>query len=283
MKINHSLIRLAIKAGISETFGTRVYYPKEGTGHSRDYTRFVLLSYQRSGSTMLVSALRQHPNIQTFGEVFNPGSVMLHTPGYDNHAYYLRQLRDTKPRTFLDRFIFRGFDPTIQAVGLKLFPSQAQDPLFEQALAELIQDPKIKLIHLKRDNLLAVYLSYRRATASGVWAVDQGATDNAPLVLEPEQCEQAFREMRIGEAYFESILRSRPQLSLSYETLSSDLEPRLTSVQEFLGVDVKAIAPTLRKQRHGSLRDNIQNFDQLREYFSGTEWESFFATDMGGT
>ena len=46
-------------------------------GENQKYIKFIVLGHPRSGSTMLISTLRKHPQIVGFGEIFEQRKVGL--------------------------------------------------------------------------------------------------------------------------------------------------------------------------------------------------------------
>ena len=77
-------------------------FPTARLGEGFDYTPFVVVAPARSGSSMLIQALRAHPGVIAFGEVFNPRHIGFNTPGFDNDNPRLRAWRNRHPAEFLD-------------------------------------------------------------------------------------------------------------------------------------------------------------------------------------
>ena len=80
--------------------------------------------HQRSGSSLVITSLREHPQMVVFSELFVPDSIFFHLQGYNNQSEQLRDFRDAQPTQFLDEFIFSPYNDQIKAVGFKLFPDQ---------------------------------------------------------------------------------------------------------------------------------------------------------------
>ena len=104
--------------------------------------KFVLLTHPRSGSTLLSLALRAHPEIRMFGELFNDESderICAFEAGYRSRpsiARYLKYIRGGayvrgwNSAEFIERQIY--FDPSNDrppATGFKLFYEQARSDL----------------------------------------------------------------------------------------------------------------------------------------------------------
>ena len=65
-------------------------------------------------------------------------------------------------------------------------------------------------------------------------------------------------------------------IEIAYEELATDPYYYLEEVQKFLGVDACDLEINSVKQENRLLSDIIDNFDELRLHFSGTEWKHFF-------
>lgn len=202
---------------------------------------------------------------------------MLWTPGYDNHSRWLNLIRNDRPEVFLDRFIFRGYRSDIDAVGFKVFPSHAQDPRFEHLINFVIGDPKVRVVHLYRNNKLAVYASLARARRSGVWATRaKGRGPSPAVVLDPDECASGLAELEEQERYFRRILKNRPHLQVSYEELTEAPDEHYHRILEHIGLAPEAMRLLTVKQSPRRLEDAVANFAELAQRFSGTPFGRYF-------
>lgn len=247
-------------------------------GDHTGYSRVLILAYQRSGSTMLVTALSSHPRCVCYSEVFNERTSMMWGRGLADGSRLLNQYRDRCPDRFLERLVFGGYEPGIEAVGFKAFPGHVRDARFARVLEALIAAPDVRLLHLKRWNRLAQVLSLVRAHQTGVWH-DHGSAreDRTPLRIEPATCERAFREMAADERYFDRLVAGRPVLPITYEDMAREPAAWFERVQSWVGLPVHRIEALVRKQRRTVLPAAIANYDELKDRFTGTEWERYFA------
>jgi hypothetical protein len=150
-------------------------------GASVEYVRFVVLGDARTGSYMLVQALDSHASVTCFGELFNwdVEYIDYNVPGYDRDSARDLALRNSDPTTFLRERIFCERGAGTQAVGFKLLYSHVWGG-FPGLLEALAADRELRVVHLKRRNLLRRLVSTRLAQASGVWRMEAGT---APLPL----------------------------------------------------------------------------------------------------
>ena len=128
--------------------------------------KFVILASQRTGSNMLVSTLRSHPDIDCHGELFRrkkkhfKGGVRVFAeidPRYQEEEYLHQHWRE-----FLDRVVEHAQEAGAGAVGFKIMMNQS-----ERIRRALIEDRDWTKILLKRENVLAVYSSNKIAKSTG--------------------------------------------------------------------------------------------------------------------
>jgi hypothetical protein len=263
---------------------------------------------------MLVQALESHPNITCFSELFNwdVDYVDFNVEGYDNRDPAARALRDTDLRRFLRERIFCERDPSTQTVGFKLLYAHIWG--FTGLLPALVDDTDLRVVHLKRRNLLRMLVSTRLAQASGVWRLD-GGQPPAPLLhptswrralrhparaaaalarrlrpapaepappkkralsLSAEECKAFFFKAHHQVEHFAGLFAGHPSVEVWYEDLLADRDAGFERVQSFLGVEPRRLSVTLSRQNPEPLSDLIENYEELRAAFVGTPAEPFF-------
>lgn len=128
---------------------------------------FVITCAARTGSTMLRYLLDSHPQICCHGEAFirqgylrfifkNRRSFGL-APGYKEFAPSYK----SKPiEEFLTEDFLHSSDDGIRAVGFKFKTDEYFDPGYTEISRYLKSKDQIKVIHLRRQDLLAQYISY---------------------------------------------------------------------------------------------------------------------------
>ena len=200
--------------------------------------------------------------------------------GLNNDSRLLKAYRNAYPGRFLDRLIFSGYEDRIKMVGFKAFPEQVRDARFAGVLRRVIADRGVKVIHLKRHNKLAQYLSLVRALRSGVWSSNDGKSDDqSALRLDPRDCRSAFEGMEADERFFDDLIREREALTLVYEDLTQDWQAEVERVQAYAGLPIEPIQPRLSRQRLLTLPEAITNYRELQREFAGTVWAAFFAME----
>ena len=129
--------------------------------HGRGAVPFVVIAFQRTGSNMLCSFLDGVPSISMHSELFCSKAVHTHCGGIDRSV----EARAADPRQLLlDALSVRS--ESGGAVGFKLFPDHMTGRVSDKQKAlcmQVILDPGIKKIVLRRDDELAVAVSVVRA------------------------------------------------------------------------------------------------------------------------
>ncbi len=272
-------------------------------------TRFLILAQARTGSTMLVRALNSHPNVRCFGEVLNTARdlILYGVQGYDNYDPRDRELRDRDFKAFLRTRIYTPDGEGISATGFKLLYGQFRD--FPGLQDWLTQETSIRVIHLKRRNLLRQLVSLKLAFTTGVWVDNRRsklslanlakAVRHPPRAAAwlgrrlrpPRPAQQATSRLVAvsAEELFDFIVRSNVRaaryddlfshhnvLTLFYEDMVERRDDVFAQAQEFLGVKPAPLTIDTRKQNPQPLAELIANYEELRLAFKDTEQAAFF-------
>ncbi|MFO7536923.1 MAG: Stf0 family sulfotransferase [Chloroflexota bacterium] len=245
-------------------------------GHT-DYTRFIILGRSRVGSNFLRGLLNSHSHVEVFGEVFQTyEAVAWALPGYGQSPATLA-LYQNDPAQFVEQELFHPFPPQITAVGFKLFYYHAQDDDRQAIWPYLQSRTDIKLIHIKRRNMLKTHLSRRRAEETDVWFNLSGERETQkPLTLDYQTCLDDFVQTRRWETAYDTFFQDHDRLDVIYEDLARNTETQMAQIQSFLGVAPQPLIPETYKQARKPLSDAIANFDELKQQFAGSEWAVFF-------
>jgi LPS sulfotransferase NodH len=245
-------------------------------GHE-DYTRFIILGRSRTGSNLLRGLLNSHPGAVVFGELFQSRESI--GWGFADYRQTGRQvaLFQRNPVAFVQSEIFRKFPTQVAAVGFKLFYYHAQDDDWRTLWTYLSDDKALHVIHIKRANLLRTHLSRKRAAVTDRWVnVDGRAERYAPISLDYAECLADFVQTRAWESEYDELFAAHPRLTVWYEALSADTDAEVQRIQTHLRLPIEAVIPETYRQANQPLSASIANFQELKQRFSGTEWEAFF-------
>lgn len=233
---------------------------------SGPYLRFLVLSSPRCGSHMLRRSLCSHPNIVCLTEMFNPDLT--------NNEPFDACATDTE---LLNERIFRKYPDRVRAVGFLLHRSGARIAHRPGELwRKLMLDRELRVISLRRENLLRRYISYE--------LMRQKRTNRrTSSVFSPEELKTEF-ELREAElTWFDQRFSHHQMLPVSYEEMCASYNETMARIQTFLDVPVQKLqtdtAPNLRLP----LEQAIENYREVFEAFRDTRWAGFFGPETNGT
>lgn len=248
-----------------------------------EYVRFIILGRRRTGSTLLRGLLSSHRQIISLGEIFQKyPHVDLQLPLY-RESKSLLSLGLSDPIEFLETKVFRKYPRLISAVGFKIFYNHAQNEHWKSVWEHLKSQKDLKVIHMKRKNILRTILSTKVAARlagtrhAGTWIdISRPPEDNSELFLDYEECLRRFTRIRENERAHDILFGNHHKMEVFYETLSGDYHREMKRIQEFLGVNHEAVKPITYKRASQPLHKAISNYFELKERFKETPWEEFF-------
>ena len=197
--------------------------------------RFVLFAHPRSGSTNLLQALRQHPEIRIAEEPFHK----CYHSWVRDEPNYVDLISDVSSLEQQLAALYSKYD------GIKVLDYQLPKELY----AHLLLKPDIKVIALRRRNLLQSVISRIIAQQNGIWNIRdiKGSLDDSDRMLKPASIEDVRGSiagmLELRAFYIRVLSRKSPEmcLNLEYETLyRSSIEDNmehLTNVLHFLGFE----------------------------------------------
>jgi len=241
-------------------------------------TRAVLLTTPRTGSSFLVEFLDSHPAIHCAGELLDGQPDVLIAPPRGPMRYLIKGARIARSGAWLPQFrleeYYRGGLSPVRC--FKAMYDQLARPF---AMRYLLDHREIRVIHLRRENLLSMHVSLllrqkRREL--------QAASRIAPLGIhvDPDQAITAMRRAEARYLHFDRQFQGHPLLSLTYESLfdGARLKGEMSRrICDFLGVARKPMESRIIKLDPRSLRDLVTNYDALAEAVSNTEFASLLA------
>lgn len=236
---------------------------------TRDYQRFMILSFPRSGTHMLRTSLDGHPQVVAHSEMFNPDWT--EDAPFDEN---------TPAPVILRNHVFCEYPMEIAAVGFTIHRADAGFGNWPRLWGLLEADRQLRVISLRRENLLRQHVSFRIMVEPEELAL-------RPRVFAPETLRHQFeRHERIWEN-FNRRFHDHPLLQVSYEQLCDNYENTVRRVQAFLDVPERCLSPGTIRDRPRDLCKAIANYDELADAFASTRWAEFFneksATDGEST
>lgn len=273
------------------------------------YVPFMVLSGARTGSHMLVFALKTNPEVRCFSEVFNKGVdfVPFGVDGYDNFSGADRTLREEDGVAFLNRRIYCQHPGSVRAVGFKLLYGQAM--YYEGVMEELVRRADIRVVHVHRANLLRSLASLKVAEATGVFVEQTGRrpahvrlrsairhplraarrlramlprpshaspSERPRVTISPEELSEFVVRTEMTMSHFDQIFAGHPMLKVSYESMVAHQNDVFSDVQTFLGVEPQPLSVGTRRQNPERLQDIIQNYGELYAAFRDSPHAAMF-------
>jgi LPS sulfotransferase NodH len=212
-----------------------------------------------------------------YGEILkNDRVVEWGVDGMDGGGRPLKLLREDTSR-FFEEAVFRKYPREVCAVGFKLFYYHAQDNLARSGWDYLKAHTEIRVIHIKRRNMLSTHLSRRRAELTDRWTNVNGMREEEKAVtLSYDDCLADFERTSAWETQYDAFFAAHPKIEVIYEDLSDDPAGQIERVQEFLSIPKHQLKPGTHKQSSLPLSQAIANYSELKERFLRTRWEAFF-------
>lgn len=229
--------------------------------------KFVICSQPRTGSHALASALDFHSELDVAGEVFfRPEEFGVYG---DNPQEIVNSVK---------------YDGCILHRSSAVKVKSTVDDIWQ----EIIKDKEIKIINLKRIDLLEMVISRLMAESSGIWQVKNRDSkvlagypvyrsfSPAPLHLDPQTVKFCLEKYKKEFEFFDKLFQNKNVkfLTVFYENLNDNWSRELNKIQNFLEVSIEDISPATLKQN--SNRKYVSNYKELQDFFKNTEWSNFF-------
>ena len=235
--------------------------------------KVVIITNGRTGSNLLVSYLNSSPQVRAYGEIFGTYYLSsdfllekLRQPhGAVRHLHEMLERLTTERLTAI-KILYQHFD--------ERFREKRDLPSLAELLPELQNDPTIKIIQLRRENLLDVIVSNMLAKQSGKY-VGQ-AYDVEQITLPPRVCRRHIQAIEAQEQRFRDAFPPERYLELTYEDLTAKPDETLGKLQNFLGIENLKAQSHIQKQNRSAKSDVIANYDELKWFFRRSDYRRFF-------
>lgn len=239
-------------------------------------TKAIVLTTQRTGSTFLVECLRSHPEVYCPGEMLAGGHV--HIPGlvyrsrYATKAYRYLTSGAVFPTRMMDRYFARTDRPVM---AFKAMYNQIRPPW---TLRYLREHTEIRVLHLRRHNLLKQYVSHAliHVKRDDHWDPHTTApVKPASIVVSTEDALRYLRRLRAEHDAHERMFAHHPRLSLTYESMidGNALAAGVArDICDFLSIAQQPMHSKLVKLNPERLREMITNYDEVSRRIRQTEF-----------
>ena len=200
---------------------------------------FVILTSQRTGSTLLVRSLDSHPEVCCPGETFYRGrnsdlTIFNYAKRRRTGTFDLWFRRGRLVHEYLDWFYsLQGY----AAIGFKFMYGQARrlPPRFPQVV-DYITANNVTVIHNIRENYLAVLLSRILAKGTGIYRAEQPVRTKA-VEIPVRGLLHELERMRGTDRQWAGIMAGLPYHMVTYEALVASPEAETARLLAILGID----------------------------------------------
>ena len=239
---------------------------------------FVVVGAERTGSNMLVGLLESHAAIKSYGEIFNPRQIDHDKidgalPASADRTRLLA-LRREDPGAFHRRVVELAAEEGFKFVGFKLL--YYHGCISNSVIDHLTSVPELRVIHLKRKNRLARWISHQRARETDSWFKNKGDRSNgdAPgkITLSLDTTLRDFLQMELYEERADATFADLPMLEVYYEQLANDPRGECLRVLEFLGAGASELCVGTRKTGDRDPGNMVDNWEEIRPRLLRTRW-----------
>lgn len=228
-------------------------------------TPFVILFVERAGSTFLITALKSHPQILALTEKLD--AMRKEGKSAADQLEWTRSIL-TPPLMGQHR-----------AMGFK---TKLLDVLDPEGFAAILRERKCRIIQLQRRNTVKAVVSTinarRQWEVSGNWNLLNESTRLPAFAVDPGEFQALLAQReewdRQVEDYTERL--QLPTLRLWYEDLLTDETAFVDKAVTFLTGQTRQLQGGTLKNTGDDLKTAILNFDDLRQRYAGTRYETMF-------
>lgn len=200
------------------------------------------------GGAVIAQAMAATGNLGVPFEYANPA----------NAAEWARRLETTTPETTLAEIMARRTTPN------GVFAIQVQfehGVVFETTERLLSQLPGLKVVHVRRADVLRQAVSFAVAKQTGIWASDdQGSGDTA--AYDPGLIDHCLNDIAVQNALWTSAFSALgiEPLEVTYETAAKGLARTIRDIAEFCGVSSADFSQTAPAMPPAAPDDRMENW-----------------------
>ena len=240
--------------------------------------KVMVLTTQRSGSNLLGTLLKSHPQVMYYGE------VMKDKPKDSTFHFNYHFVRRTR---ILNKLLWKlGFKRAVVNIYWKYIDSLVGPtgkivvvkPMVNQLkkYPELQHLPKnILIIRLVRENLLQKYISSVLAWKTKQWVQREDEDKSTTkLAIDCSKLINELHELKQANEFVETFSPESKSIRITYDQLVNSKDETLKSVLQFLNIDNHLdLSTSLRKQNANTLQDIVLNYEEVVGRLTGTEYE----------
>jgi hypothetical protein len=250
-----------------------VYLINKNRAQKKRIGNIVMLHNGRVGSTVLADIINQHSDIHWDGEIF--------TSKRKTFRYYIKKpLKFLKLRISLRTKPFYGFE--IKAMEYQQIRYLKDIENLNDFLEYMSKYNFNYIILLKRNNYLRQYISLIRARQLKIRHTDRDMnlhkirldTANTKIGNNINTLFENFKKLDAFYNYLDKILKNKNYLKLEYENdIMNNPLIAYKKVCNYLQVNEEDVCIRLKKTNPFSVKDSVENFEDLENELVGTQYE----------
>ena len=231
----------------------------------------ILMQWGRVGSNLIMNIIHQSRVALLSNEVFN-------------------RIRDREEQLawYRDFYQFAAPEPTHRLIGTKENVLAVAD---RPAFAERLRSDGIKVIRMRRDNLLKAAVSQIRAQAYAAlmqervgkprWAVLKGEEPLGPTVIDVAVLRQRLDTMARARDALMQMFEPEEVLDIEYESIAQDLPTVVATLRRYLDLQEKpGFRVIYEKATPDDLSAAVSNYAEVVEALRGTPFAAMTGTGL---
>jgi len=159
--------------------------------------------------------------------------------------------------------------------GFKIFYNHPSDSNDRSIWDLLKNNQSIKVIHLRRENLLRAHISYLIALKTKEWSsVDEkeNGIDCKKVHIDFEKLFKDFETINNNITETRKTFQNHDFVEILYEDLIKERDITLENILTFLGVPQRKLNSRLEKQNPEKIKNLVSNYEELHKKLVNTEY-----------
>jgi LPS sulfotransferase NodH len=250
----------------------------------KEMTKFILLAGRRSGTTLLVTSLDSHPQINCTKDVFSTKRRLRYFQ-VDRPSGLFYRFRSASMKRQIDYIFHRKHlidaflaevytppDDSVKAMGSRVSYGQARK---YPEIVEWIKENDASVIHLIRQNPLKAIVSHFTAQKRHTYHTT-AKVKRVTVQLSPQKLQRAVTKRLREIEMYRQMFKDRRYHEVYYESFVADRNGETRRILDFLGIDqFVPLTSDLVKQNPDSLADILQNYQEVARAFKGSVLEKY--------
>lgn len=248
--------------------------------------KFLITGLPRSGTTVISGSVSVHPEILFYGELLNhfehvrykEATQLTIGGGLKTSKEKRYEFKTCSPEENGSHYLqeFYSLDANSKAIGFKLLYHQARNGLNSEAWRYLANNNNIKIIATRRENLLDIVCSWVKANQSRVWHISGDEKSLQYFKIPIKRCEELFNQFSIAQKIIKLFENKHDVLKINYQMINNDFGGTMSTIYDFLELDTIDAKPLLKKIAQNTPKDELINYDELKKYFSNSQYAKYF-------